>query len=165
MIRLIFTVFLVCFPSVCFADGKLDRCEPYRARVEEILAECGVSHRFYFLMAAESGCASPSVTSEKGARGFWQLMPHTARRFGCHDTQDLDCSTRAAAAYLKNLSERFDHDFQWTIAAYNAGGHNLKRVTGYRKGMKFSEVRKKRPQAFWLAKKVLRLERESNAIN
>ena len=25
----------------------------------------------------------------------------------------------------------------WTVAAYNAGGHNLKLATGYRKGIRF----------------------------
>jgi hypothetical protein len=37
----------------------------------------------------------------------------------------LECSTRAAASYLKDLSTRFKGDD--IIAAWNQGGHNLKK--------------------------------------
>lgn len=120
-------IFLVLMPSLAFCDtdARLVRCEPYRASVVKILRENGVDEQFYFLMVAESGCRSASVTSEKGAIGFWQMMPATARAHGCDDPTDLECSTRAAAFYLKDLSTRFKGDD--IIAAWNQGGHNLQR--------------------------------------
>ena len=79
-------------------------------------------------------------------------MGHTARTYGVKDPYDLEQSTRGAARYLKSLIDRF-HDMRWVIAAYNAGGTNLKRVTGYPKA-KFSDVKKVRPEAYYLAIKV-----------
>ena len=76
-------------------------------------------------MVAESGCRALDVRSRKGAVGFWQLMPATARAHGCNDPADLDCATRAAASYLKDLSRRFSGDD--IIAAYSMGGYNLAR--------------------------------------
>lgn len=120
-------IFLVLMPSIAFCDtdARLVRCEPYRASVVKILRESGVDEQFYFLMVAESGCRSASVTSEKGAIGFWQMMPATGRAHGCSDLEDLECATKAAASYLKDLSTRFEGDD--IIAAWNMGGHNFSR--------------------------------------
>jgi soluble lytic murein transglycosylase-like protein len=119
--------FALILPSMAFCDtdGRLARCAPYRAAVVKILKENGLSERFYYLMVAESGCRAPGVTSKKGAVGFWQMTPATARAHGCHELQDLDCATRAAASYLKDLSTRFEGND--IIAAWNQGGHNLKK--------------------------------------
>ena len=155
-------IFAFILPSVAFCDvdGRLLRCEPFREATVKILRENGISDRFYFLMVAESGCRSPDVTSEKGAVGFWQLMPSTARAYGCGNPEDFECATRAAARYLRHLMEMFDGDLPWAVAAYNTGGGNLKRVTGYRKGMGFEIVRTKRPAAYALARTVQRMEAE-----
>ena len=48
------------------------------------------------------------------------------------------------------------HSIPWTVAAYNAGGHNLKKATGYRKGMSIEEARKF-PAAYALALHVQQL--------
>lgn len=120
-------IFALFLPSIAFCDtdGRLVRCEPYRASVVKILKENGVEERFYFLMVAESGCRAKDIRSHRGAVGFWQMMPATARAHGCDDPTDLECSTRAAASYLKDLSKRFSGDD--IIAAWNQGGHNFVR--------------------------------------
>ena len=127
--RLIFATafFALNLPSVAFCepDGRLARCEPFRPAVTQILRENGVSDRFYYLMVAESGCRALDVRSRKGAVGFWQMMPATGKAHGCEDLEDLECATRAAASYLRDLSARFRGDD--IIAAYNMGGHNLAR--------------------------------------
>lgn len=110
--------------AFCEPDGRLERCEPYRACVSRLLRENGISEDYFYLMAAESGCRD-SAKSSKGALGFWQMMPATGRAHGCADLHDLECATRAAASYLKDLSTRFRGDD--IIAAYNMGGHNLAR--------------------------------------
>lgn len=125
--RLIFATafFASILPAVAFCetDGRLARCEPFRPAVTQILRENGVSDRFYYLMVAESGCRAMDVRSRKGAVGFWQMMPATGKAHGCEDLEDLECATRAAASYLRDLSTRFRGDD--IIAAYNQGGHNL----------------------------------------
>lgn len=127
--RLIFATafFALKLPAVAFCepDVRLARCEPFRPAVTQILRENGLSDRFYYLMVAESGCRAMDVRSRKGAVGFWQMMPATGKAHGCEDLEDLECATRAAASYLRDLSARFRGDD--IIAAYNMGGHNLAR--------------------------------------
>jgi len=124
---LLVLIFAIILPSTAFCDvdGRLARCAPYRATVVKILKENGLPDRFYYLMVAESGCRSLGVTSKKGAVGFWQMMPATGRAHGCDNLENLECSTRAAASYLKDLSQRFSGDD--IIAAWNMGGHNFKK--------------------------------------
>ena len=125
--RLIFAIafFASILPAVAFCDpdGRLAMCEPFRPAVTQILRENGVSERFYYLMVAESGCRALDVRSRKGAVGFWQMMPATGKAHGCEDLEDLECATRAAASYIRDLSTRFRGDD--IIAAYNMGGHNF----------------------------------------
>ncbi len=113
-------------PLTAFAqDSRIVRCIQYKDVVESILSNEGVDPDFFFLMAAESGCKS-NATSPKGAKGFWQLMKATASRFGCDDREEIVCSTRAAARYIKSLQKKFDR-FEDVVIAYNMGGHNYKR--------------------------------------
>ena len=122
---LILSAILVFFEvRLCFGCD-IERCAPYRNKVEAILESEAVSRDFYFLMVAESRCTDKAV-SDKGAAGFWQLMPATSRRFGCRDPHDLECATRAAARYIKHLQTSF-HRFEDVIIAYNMGGHNYRR--------------------------------------
>ena len=51
-----------------FADGRLERCEPYKADVQAKLAENGLPTWLYYLMVAESGCRD-EAESDKGAKG------------------------------------------------------------------------------------------------
>ena len=71
-------------------------------------------------------------TSPKGASGYWQFMPQTARDFGLKVNTELDerqnirKSSIAAAKYIRSLYREFN---SWTLAAaaYNIGEGSLKR--------------------------------------
>jgi soluble lytic murein transglycosylase-like protein len=93
--------------------------------IEGILAAEGLPVALTGIAAAESNF-NPAGLSPKGARGLWQLMPATARRYGLavddrHDERlDPLKSTMVAARYLHDLYAQFQ-DWLLVLAAYNAG--------------------------------------------
>lgn len=149
------------WPLPSSTPAYLNRIQPILDKVAGILDEEGVPRYFVFLALAESG-GDPLNVSHKGAAGLWQLMPSTARAYGITPGERLDVekSTRAAARYIRHLLDEFHGNLLWTVAAYNAGGGNLKRATGYYKGMDFNIVKHKRPAAYALARTVQRMEAE-----
>ncbi|HLS94789.1 lytic transglycosylase domain-containing protein [Sphingobacterium allocomposti] len=99
-------------------------------KIASILRSYGIPEDFKYIPLIESDM-NPRVTSHRGAGGYWQFMPATARLYGLRvdgqvdERKDLIKSTHAAARYLKSLYKEFD---DWTLvaAAYNVGGGNLK---------------------------------------
>jgi len=108
------------------AVARLDLLRPV---VEPILRSHGVPVDLVAVILVESG-GRADVLSPKGARGLWQLMPNTARRYGLRvddvqdDRVDLFRATDAAARYLHDLYVQFG-DWKLALAAYNTGEANV----------------------------------------
>lgn len=96
----------------------------YLPVARQILKEEGLPQDLAYLMALEAGFKNKN--SPAGARGFWQFMPETGRRFGLRIDEQVDerynivKATRAAAVYLRTLYDLFG-SWELAIAAYNAG--------------------------------------------
>ncbi|AUD07473.1 lytic transglycosylase [Spirosoma pollinicola] len=93
--------------------------------IEPILAQHGIPLDFKYLPLVESALQGLAI-SPKGAAGYWQFMPATARELGLSvghgidERQHLIKSTNAACRYLRYLYNRLG---SWTLAAaaYNNG--------------------------------------------
>lgn len=72
------------------------------------------------LVRVESGFR-PNVLSKRGAVGLMQLMPKTARLFGCDNPWNLDQNISAGTAFLAYLMKRYNNSVPLVLAAYNAG--------------------------------------------
>jgi Transglycosylase SLT domain len=114
------------------ANQSLVRLDLLRPIIEPELARAGLPVELSGMVQVESG-AQTFALSPRGARGLWQLMPDTARRYGLAVTTQRDerldayKSTRAAARYLRTLYAQFGN---WSLvfAAYNADEQTVQRA-------------------------------------
>lgn len=106
----------------------IKRAHKFFPIIEPILAQHNIPDDFKYLSVIESGLQN--VTSPAGAKGFWQLMPTTAKEYGLEVNKNVDeryhleKATHAACKYLLKAKAQFGN---WTDAgaAYNIGMHGL----------------------------------------
>jgi soluble lytic murein transglycosylase-like protein len=90
----------------------------------------GVDPRFIHAVIWQESKYDSNALSNAGARGLMQLMPATARRFGCQDPNDAAANVEAGTKYLAWLLKRFDGDVRLALAGYNAGEGSVDKYNG-----------------------------------
>jgi soluble lytic murein transglycosylase-like protein len=90
----------------------------------------GVDPRFIHAVIWQESKYKPRARSYVGAQGLMQLMPATARRFGCQDANDPAANIEAGTKYLRFLLERFKGNVSLALAGYNAGEGAVDKYNG-----------------------------------
>ncbi|MFN8345468.1 MAG: lytic transglycosylase domain-containing protein [Spirosomataceae bacterium] len=107
------------------------RAQKFFQVIDPILKQYQIPTDFKYLCVVESAL-QPKAMSHKGAYGYWQFMPHTARAMGLvvegevDERESLVKSTHAACLYFLNLYKQLG---SWSLvaAAYNAGPTKVKK--------------------------------------
>lgn len=90
----------------------------------------GVDPRLVHAVIWQESKYKNEAVSHVGAQGLMQLMPATAKRFGCEDPNDAESNVNAGVKYLRVLLKRFDGDVTLALAGYNAGEGNVDKYEG-----------------------------------
>jgi len=90
----------------------------------------GVDPRFVHAVIWQESRYKLDATSHVGAKGLMQLMPDTAKRFGCTDSTNAESNIGAGTKYLRFLLKRFDGDITLALAGYNAGEGSVDKYNG-----------------------------------
>jgi hypothetical protein len=78
------------------------------------------------VMTTESG-GNGNAVSPKGARGYFQFMPATAKAYGVNPT-DFNSSATGAARMYADLLKQHNGDLDKALASYNWGSGNVSKI-------------------------------------
>lgn len=112
-------------------------------RLKKLFAAQGVPPQLAWVAEVESSF-NVTARSPAGAVGLYQLMPQTAQGLGLKlspldERLDADKNGNAAARYLRVLYPRFK-DWRLTLAAYNWGQGNVRKLLEQRRAATFDAI-------------------------
>ena len=105
-------------------DQDLDRI------IFEVAENQGVDPRFIHAVIWQESKYDAHARSHAGAQGLMQLMPATAKRFGCEHPDDPEENITAGTKYLSWLLKRFSGNVELALAGYNAGEGSVDKYDG-----------------------------------
>jgi membrane-bound lytic murein transglycosylase D len=123
-----------CFQTVerDFFIAAYKRSGMYRPAIITELKKARIPEELSWLPFVESGFKIKALSRAR-ALGLWQFIPSTGYKYGLSrdewidERMDVEKSTQAAIAYLKELHEMFG-DWLTALAAYNCGEGKVLRV-------------------------------------
>lgn len=109
--------------------GAARSAAPFTDLFAQAGAKHGVDPTLLALVAQRESGFDPTAVSPAGAQGLMQLMPGTARGLGVADPFDPAQAIDGAARLLRGNLDAFG-TVDKALAAYNAGGGNVRRYGG-----------------------------------
>lgn len=88
----------------------------------------GIPEQIFLNLIQQESSWNPEALSPKGAYGYGQLMPATAKELGV-DARDPEQNLEGSARYLAQQYNAFG-DWNKALAAYNAGAGNVRKYGG-----------------------------------
>ncbi|WP_345247587.1 lytic transglycosylase domain-containing protein [Nibrella saemangeumensis] len=137
-----------------YLNGLRKRAAGFFPVIDPILRQYGIPRDFRYLPLAESDLIYSAV-SPKGASGYWQLMPQTARELGLVVSPDYDerfdlrKATIAACRHLRYLYSQLG---SWTLvaAAYNGGEGQIQSRMKRQNQKSYYDLRLNRETSYYL---------------
>ena len=90
----------------------------------------GISKKLLKAVAKAESNFRADARSSAGAGGIMQLMPSTARAHGVTNVYDPEQNIMAGAEILSSNLKTYQGDLSLALAAYNAGGGNVRKYGG-----------------------------------
>ena len=109
-------------PKPLTINAKMaSRCRAVRPIIERAARAGGEDPLLLLAIAWVESGFNPEAESSAGAQGVMQLVPRTARVFGCNGPGDSRCAAMAATGYFSRLKRMFDGDTVYALCAYHSG--------------------------------------------
>lgn len=121
-----------------YINRVVERARPYMFFIAEEVEAAGIPSELALLPIVESAF-QPFAYSHGRASGIWQFISSTGRRYGLKQNwwydgrRDVYASTKAAVRFLDNLQTNFKGNWLYALAAYNAGGGNVRKAVRHNK--------------------------------
>lgn len=111
-----------------------------KQEIRDIITAAATEHNvnpevLYKMASVESNFKADAV-SPKGAQGWFQFMPATAKSYGVSDPTDLVQAANGAAKYMADNLKKYDGDYELSLVDYNGGPRAVK---NYVAGKPFAE--------------------------
>lgn len=154
--RHVFTLFR---PHSASIGDLRQRADAFFPLIDSTLAAYDIPADFKYIPLAGSGLKAKAV-SPKGAGGYWQLMPGTARDLGlkvggkCDERFNTQKATVAACQYLRRLYDMFG---SWSLvaAAYNVWPGYVKKQLARQAKCDYYQMKLSRETRYYLFRVLL----------
>jgi hypothetical protein len=117
------------------ADIDLGQAKAITAQKEQLY---GLPEGTLYKIGGIESSFRGGLTSPKGAQGYFQFMPDTAKSYGLKDPNNFEEAADAAGRYMRDNLKKYGGNMDLALADYNGGP---RAVAALSKGNPFAETR------------------------